>query len=168
MNTPKTDVKIFQTTIATSFVMFIVAILSSTFSLKLTEKIIDHSLVLNKVLDDIAPRISLGMLMVLCSVSSGVLLWAYSKNKIISLRLQRLVFGLGFMLSFISALFGIWLNLLQVRAELIQLEISSRRTAVFGIGNLDYFSWGFVTVFLICGMITLVLLWKSRKAFSKT
>ena len=167
MNMSKTNVKIFQITFVTAFVTFIITILSSTFFLKLSEKIINHMLVSDKVLDDIAPRISLGMLMILCSVSSGMLLWAYSKNKIVSPQLQILVFGLGFVLSLISASFGVWLNLLQVRADLVHLEISFGKSAVFGVGNLDYFSWGFGPVFLICGMITLVLLWKSRKAFSK-
>ena len=140
---------------ATTIVLFIVGFSAGSFALKLTETFINRETLGLSVLDSLTPNLSLGFLMAFCSLSAGVMLWAYIKTNFSFS--PSLVFIFGLFVSLTSAFLGVWLYLRQLR--FIETQFDTLGNIPLTVRGVNYFSWGSTIVFFVSGMITVFFLW---------
>ena len=131
--------KHFRLIAGTAFVLFIIGFFSSSCTLKLTGTILGGEILGSTIWESLYPKISFGLLLAFCSISAGVLLWAYSKNR--SSYSSIPIFGFGLLVSIISAIVGVWLKLLEIRNMFAEFGDKPKITFL-AAGSIDYFSWG--------------------------
>jgi hypothetical protein len=149
--------------LGTALILFVVGFLSGFYLLKLTENSLGITTIGFTLWDSLTPNLSLGFLLAFCSLSAGIISWAYSKSQLP----QRpiLIFSLGLLISIISASISIWLKLLQAQLIFPDLKTNFGNNPLitqFSTGSINYFSWGFEAIFFVSGIITIALLWISR------
>lgn len=140
---------------AITIILFIVGFFAGSFALKLTETFINRETLGLSVLDSLTPNLSLGFLLAFCSLSAGVMLWAYIKTNFPFS--PSLVFISGLIVSLTSAFLSVWLHLRQIR--FIESQFDTYRNIPLTVRGINYFSWGSTIVFFISGVITIFFLW---------
>src|SRR5688572_6655649 len=98
--------------LTTGAILFIFGFSIAPFVLKLTEAYVNKGIVSLFVLDSFAPNLSLGFLLAFCSLSAGVMLWAYTRAGLS--HPPNLIFILGLLVSLVSAFLSVWLYLKQL------------------------------------------------------
>ena len=141
--------------VATTIILFIVVFFAGSFALKLTENFLNIETLALSPLDSLTPRLSLGFLLAFCSLSAGVVVWAYNKTNLSFS--SSLVFIFGLLTSLMSAFFSVWLYLRQLR--FIESQFDTFGSTSLSVKVINYFSWGATFVFFISGMITIFFLW---------
>jgi hypothetical protein len=141
--------------LTTGAILFILGFSSGSYVLKLTETYVNTEIVNLFVLDSFTPNLSLGFLLAFCSLSAGVMLWAYTRAGLP--HPPNLVFLLGLIVSLTSAFLSVWLHLKQLR--LIESQFDVFGNTPLSIRIINYFSWGSTFVFFVMGIITIFLLW---------
>jgi hypothetical protein len=156
--------KYFKLTLGTALILFILGFISGYYLLKLTETFLGIKTIAITQWDSLTPNFSLGFLLGFCSLSAGVILWAYGKSQLPHHPI--FIFGLGLLASIISATISISLKLIQLQLVFSRLETdfgNNPLPAPISTGGINYFSWGFGTVFFISAITTISLLWIARK-----
>ena len=140
---------------ATTIILFVVGFSAGSFALKLTETFINRETLGLSAPDSLTPNLSMGFLLAFCSLSAGVMLWAYVKTNFSFS--PSLVFIFGLFVSLTSAFLGVWLHLRQLR--FIETQFASLGNIPLTVRGVNYFSWGSTIVFFVSGMITIFFLW---------
>jgi hypothetical protein len=103
--------------------------------------------------------ISLVFFLALCAISARIILWAYSKTQLP--HRPMLMFSSGLLISAVSAFASIWFGF--QKAQFLWSRIKDQVPDIpLSTGYINFFSAGFESVFLICGIITVSLLWFAR------
>jgi len=145
--------------IGTAVVLFVIGNLSDSQLVRFTETFLGIHTVAITLSDSLMPGFGLGCLLGFCSISAGVILWAYIKSQLPGH--SALIFSLALLASIISAVVPIGLKLLQLQLMFSQLAMNFSPTA-FSTKDIDFWGWGFGTLFFVCGIATISLLWISR------
>jgi hypothetical protein len=140
---------------ATTIILSIIGFSVGSFVLKLTEHFINKETLALSPLDSLTPHLSLGFLLAFCSLSAGVVLWAYNKTNLSFS--PSLVFIVGLLVSLMSAFFSVWLYLRQLR--FIESQFDTYENISLSVKVINYFSWGANFVFFVSGMIAIFFLW---------
>ena len=136
----------------TTILLFIVGLLSGSFILELTEKILNVDIV-EVPATAFTPHISFGLLLAFCSIGAGGILLAYSRAS--SKYNPIVVFSLSLFISLLIAANEIILKLLEDReflGDVINFHLTSN--------DINYFSWRFFSVlpiyiFVIAGLLVI-------------
>jgi uncharacterized membrane protein YfcA len=129
---------IFRLTVLTSMVLGFVGFFGSPLFITLAILYTGRKFVSVSAWDELAPNFSFALLMVLCSVSAGVLFSAYTgwyKKEP-----SRLTFLAVLAATIAVALAGIWLNIYQLKDMVVGTQLPIH--ASLSMTSLAYFEWG--------------------------
>ena len=138
-----------------TFVMFFIGFLISPLLLDISGSIVNLQFTSIALLGDFMPRISWGILLACCAISAGVILWAYSRNRQLSISTEKRTYAAGLFISLVCALCGVGYKLVQLQGI---LDPPALQRVVLSAENMDYFSWGIGPLLLVCGAITITIL----------
>src|SRR5688572_3331207 len=122
--------------LTTGAILFILGFSTAPFAVTLTEMYVNKETVALSPLDSLRPNFSLGFLLAFCSLSAGVMLWAYTRTGLS--HLPNLVFIVGLLVSLTSAFLSIWLYLRQLR--FFESQFDTYGNIALAAGAINYFS----------------------------
>ncbi len=147
--------------LGTALVLFFLGLAAGPYALKITEVFLDKKTISMSIGDPFFPGLTLGLLLALCAITAGVILWAYGRSRLPGHPV--LVFGFSLLILIIAAAAETWLKLLQGKFIFYDLLVDESMNNSIPTRVINYFSFSSETVLLAGGMATVALLWVARR-----